>query len=91
MGCSAGQELRGAIAPGESLGVAAAVGRIAADGSQAGLSQVLAEGADLWVGDDVERSRHRVGCDRYTEAKASTMTRPKVSVRLGKTKQSASA
>src|SRR5882757_4707134 len=44
--------------------MAAAVGRIAIDRSQAGGAQVLVERTDFRIGNHVERARHRIARDR---------------------------
>ena len=87
IGCSALRNWVAHCCPGEGLGVGATVGRIAVDRREAGGAQVLVQRTDFRRGDDVERAGHGIARDRNPEASASTITRPNVSVRLGKTKQ----
>lgn len=83
------EEAQGHVFPVEFEGAGARLRTRDSQRHASGGGEVFMERTAVGSADHVEGPRGRVRSDRSPAASASSMTRPKVSVRLGKTKESA--
>ena len=85
------EELARRRTPREALRVLPATRAVDAQCMERSAAQVAIQHRCVAVADDVERPRHRKAATGVPQASASSITRPKVSVRLGNTNTSALA